>query len=67
MTENAVFTGKSAGSERLNLGYANRAQFIAGSTGTGKIVNLQILAEGLSAVVFRSEFLRGIFRTQKRR
>ncbi len=33
----------------LDLGYANRHGLIAGATGTGKTVTLQILAEGLSA------------------
>ena len=35
--------------ERLLLGYANRHGLIAGATGTGKTVTLQILAEGFSA------------------
>ncbi|MEX0339769.1 MAG: helicase HerA-like domain-containing protein [Arenibacterium sp.] len=33
----------------LSLGYANRHGLIAGATGTGKTVTLQILAEGFSA------------------
>ncbi len=33
----------------LDLGYANRHGLIAGATGTGKTVTLQILAEGFSA------------------
>ncbi len=33
----------------LKLGYANRHGLIAGATGTGKTVTLQILAEGFSA------------------
>ena len=33
----------------LNIGYANRHGLIAGATGTGKTVTLQILAEGFSA------------------
>ncbi|MFZ5961726.1 helicase HerA-like domain-containing protein [Thalassococcus sp. BH17M4-6] len=33
----------------LNLGYANRHGLIAGATGTGKTVTLQILAEGFSS------------------
>jgi DNA helicase HerA-like ATPase len=49
MGENAVFIGKSTGPESLNLRYANRHGLIAGATGTGKTVSLQILAEGLSA------------------
>ncbi len=48
MTENAVFLGKSQTPEYLNLKYANRHGLIAGATGTGKTVTLQIIAEGLS-------------------
>ena len=33
----------------LNIGFANRHVLIAGATGTGKTVTLQILAEGFSA------------------
>jgi DNA helicase HerA-like ATPase len=33
----------------LNIGYANRHGLIAGATGTGKTVTLQILAEGFAA------------------
>lgn len=33
----------------LNIGYANRHGLIAGATGTGKTVTLQILAEGFSS------------------
>lgn len=33
----------------LNIGYANRHGLVAGATGTGKTVTLQILAEGFSA------------------
>ncbi|MFK7868862.1 MAG: helicase HerA-like domain-containing protein [Roseobacter sp.] len=35
--------------QSLDLGYANRHGLIAGATGTGKTVTLQILAEGFSA------------------
>ncbi len=35
--------------QRLLLGYGNRHGLIAGATGTGKTVTLQILAEGFSA------------------
>ncbi|WP_163851134.1 helicase HerA-like domain-containing protein [Pseudooceanicola aestuarii] len=35
--------------QTLRLGYANRHGLIAGATGTGKTVTLQILAEGFSA------------------
>ncbi len=48
MTENSVFLGKSETPEYLNLKYANRHGLIAGATGTGKTVTLQIVAEGLS-------------------
>lgn len=48
MKENAVFLGKSENPEHLNLKYANRHGLIAGATGTGKTVSLQIIAEGLS-------------------
>ncbi len=48
MTENAIFLGKSKRPEYLNLKYANRHGLIAGATGTGKTVTLQIIAEGLS-------------------
>jgi len=47
--QNAVFLGKSQTPEYLNLKYANRHGLIAGATGTGKTVTLQIIAEGLSA------------------
>ena len=48
MTENSVFLGKSEKKEFLTLKYANRHGLIAGATGTGKTVTLQIIAEGLS-------------------
>ena len=48
MPENTVFIGKSEKIQQLNLKYANRHGLIAGATGTGKTVTLQILAEGLS-------------------
>ncbi len=48
MKENAVFLGKSQSPEYLTLKYANRHGLIAGATGTGKTVTLQIIAEGLS-------------------
>ena len=53
MLENAVFIGgggEGYGTKQgLSLGYANRHGLIAGATGTGKTVTLQILAEGFSA------------------
>ncbi|PZQ47919.1 MAG: ATP-binding protein [Rhodovulum sulfidophilum] len=52
MGENAILVGgagKDYGEPReLLLRYANRHGLIAGATGTGKTVTLQILAEGLS-------------------
>ncbi|MHC0052973.1 helicase HerA-like domain-containing protein [Actibacterium sp. D379-3] len=49
-----VFIGGGGGGygqpQHLLLGYANRHGLIAGATGTGKTVTLQILAEGFSAV-----------------
>lgn len=42
--------GNAYGSPQfLDIGYANRHGLIAGATGTGKTVTLQILAEGFSA------------------
>ena len=48
MNDNVVFLGRSEELEYLNLKYANRHGLIAGATGTGKTVSLQIIAEGLS-------------------
>ena len=51
-TETAIFVGsKSANTEEklyFDLQWANRHGLIAGATGTGKTVTLQILAEGFS-------------------
>ncbi|MEQ8178236.1 MAG: DUF853 family protein [Amphiplicatus sp.] len=47
--ENAIFIGKGEADALLSLKYANRHGLIAGATGTGKTVTLQILAEGFSA------------------
>ena len=51
--ENGIFVGGGgegyAEKQYLSLDYANRHGLIAGATGTGKTVTLQILAEGLSA------------------
>ena len=47
--DNAVLIGKGDTLQFLNLGLANRHGLIAGATGTGKTVSLQVLAEGLSA------------------
>ena len=52
MTEQIFVGGGGDGygtAQRLLLGYANRHGLIAGATGTGKTVTLQILAEGFSA------------------
>jgi len=43
-----VFIGKSDKPEYLTLAFANRHGLVAGATGTGKTVTLQVLAEGLS-------------------
>ena len=51
--ENGVFLGgggEAYGEKQyLLLNYANRHGLVAGATGTGKTVTLQILAEGFSA------------------
>jgi DNA helicase HerA-like ATPase len=51
--DNKLFLGGGgpdyAEKQGLDLGYANRHGLIAGATGTGKTVTLQILAEGFSA------------------
>ncbi len=53
MTDGTVFVGGGgtdyAEAQSLILKYGNRHGLIAGATGTGKTVTLQILAEGLSA------------------
>ena len=43
-----IFRRGGVSSARLLLKYANRHGLIAGATGTGKTVTLQILAEGFS-------------------
>jgi DNA helicase HerA-like ATPase len=43
-----IFVGKGAKPEYLTLAFANRHGLVAGATGTGKTVTLQVLAEGLS-------------------
>ncbi len=47
-TENTIVIGKSDEVQGLFLNRANRHGLIAGATGTGKTVTLQILAEGFS-------------------
>lgn len=44
-----IFVGKGEEPQGLILRYANRHGLIAGATGTGKTVSLQILAEGFSS------------------
>jgi uncharacterized protein len=44
-----IFLGRSIQPECLELKFANRHGLIAGATGTGKTVTLQVLAEGFSA------------------
>ena len=45
----SIFVGKGGGeAQALLLKYANRHGLIAGATGTGKTVSLQVLAEGFS-------------------
>ena len=49
MTESVgIFVGAGETPQTLALKYANRHGLIAGATGTGKTVTLQILAEGFS-------------------
>ena len=44
----AIFIGAGETPQSLDLGFANRHGLIAGATGTGKTVTLQVLAEGFS-------------------
>ncbi|MEP3045865.1 MAG: helicase HerA-like domain-containing protein [Roseibium sp.] len=46
--KDSIFIGTSTKDETLTLKLANRHGLIAGATGTGKTVSLQILAEGFS-------------------
>ncbi len=46
--EPRIFIGKGEAPVELLLRYGNRHGLIAGATGTGKTVSLQVLAEGLS-------------------
>ena len=48
-TQPGVFVGKGSIAQHLLLSRANRHGLIAGATGTGKTVTLQVLAEGFSA------------------
>ena len=47
-TGEGIFVGKGGSAQVLPLRYANRHGLIAGATGTGKTVSLQVLAEGFS-------------------
>ena len=46
--DDAIFVGKGTNPAFLMLPLANRHGLVAGATGTGKTVTLQVLAEGLS-------------------
>jgi uncharacterized protein len=46
--DNAIVVGKSRKYEVLDLKFGNRHGLVAGATGTGKTVTLQVLAEGFS-------------------
>jgi len=48
MADDGVLIGFAAGPETLRLNRANRHGLVAGATGTGKTVTLQVLAQGLS-------------------
>ena len=49
INQSSIFIGGGDQPQRLLLKYANRHGLIAGATGTGKTVTLQILAEAFSA------------------
>ncbi len=67
--DNAVLSGKGEAQQWLLSKYANRHGLVAGATGTGKTVTLQVLAEGFSdlgAPVFAADIksdLAGISQT----
>ena len=48
LADGRVLVGKGEEAEYLLLKFANRHGLVAGATGTGKTVTLQVLAEGLS-------------------
>src|SRR5215471_13620322 len=48
MSAGMIFLGRSVQPEHLELKFANRHGLIAGATGTGKTVTLQVMAEGFS-------------------
>lgn len=47
--EPGILIGKGTTPQSLSLKYANRHGLIAGATGTGKTISLQVLAEGFSS------------------
>ena len=49
MGDGTIYLGRGEKVQTLALKYANRHGLIAGATGTGKTVSLQIMAEGFSA------------------
>ena len=49
MSDNSLYVAHSSGPLYLNARMANRHGLIAGATGTGKTVSLQVLAEAFSA------------------
>ena len=48
MADDSILLGKSDKNEVLYLALANRHGLVAGATGTGKTVTLQIMAEGFT-------------------
>lgn len=48
LSENRILLGKGRDYQWLDLAFANRHGLIAGATGTGKTVTLQVLTEGFS-------------------
>ena len=50
MTSNTILVGGGERKVYLRGEFANRHGLIAGATGTGKTVSLQVLAEGFSAM-----------------
>ncbi len=48
LRDHAIVVGKSSKYELLDLKFGNRHGLVAGATGTGKTVTLQVLAEGFS-------------------
>ena len=48
MDPNSIFLGSSGQPETLRLDRANRHGIVAGATGTGKTVTLQIMAQAFS-------------------